>query len=693
MTCCMFRVPMILALFFSAAVAAGAEEPRLSKNAPAPVNGGWSLVLLPDTQLYSRDHPATFSAQTEWIVRHRRDYNVQFVLHLGDIVQDNNDRQWKISRGAMAVLEGHVPYALCVGNHDMGPGGNAATRDTLFSKYFPVAEAVQSSTFGGVYDKEPLKMDNSFHLFQAGGRKWLVLCLEFGPRHDVVAWADSVVRRHPDCWVILITHAYLRGEDGQRFDRHSKRPQSAPPHLYGVARHPAGLNDGEELWRKLVSSHRNFQLVASGHVCYSHLLSSKGAAGNTVHQMLCNYQQAPGGGAGYLRLLQFLPDGTTVRATDYSPTLDRVSTQRMGRFEITLDLSSDGASDVAQASPEEPQQLVLYQSGQDGYHTYRIPGLVVTTEDTLLAFCEGRKSSPRDYGKIDLLLKRSTDGGTTWSPQQIVYEEGGNAPITIGNPCPVVDRDTGTIWLPFCRDNRDVLITHSTDDGKTWARPVDITRDVKDPAWGWYATGPGHGIQLRHRKHRGRLVVPCDCHVKEGPENGEKRRHSFIIYSDDGGQSWQRGQTTDVGMNECEVVERADGTLLLSMRNYLGKNRRAFATSDDGGVTWSKPEHHGQVYCPTCQSSIQRYSLSPTNVILYSGPSGPGRFQLAIRASRDEGKSWPIQRTLHHGPSAYSELAVLSNGNILCLYEGGKKHPREWIRCARFSLDWVTADH
>ena len=328
---------MILAVSLGAVTAARAADGPPGKNAPPPIEGGWTLVLMPDTQLYSRDYPATFLAQTDWIARHAGHYNVKFVLHMGDIVENNNDRQWRIARGAMAVLDSRVPYALCVGNHDMGPRGKATTRDTLLSKYFPVGEALQEKTFGGVYDKEPLKLDNCFHLFEAGGRKWLILSLEFGPRHDVVAWANGVVERHPDRSVFLITHAYLRREDGQRFDRRSKKPQHAPPSAYEIAQHPAGLNDGEELWQKLVSKHRNFAFVASGHVCYSHLLSSKGAAGNTVHQMLCDYQDAPNGGDGFLRLLQFAPDGKTVRATDYSPTLDRVSEQPKGRFEFALD--------------------------------------------------------------------------------------------------------------------------------------------------------------------------------------------------------------------------------------------------------------------------------------------------------------------------------------------------------------------
>ena len=150
-----------------------------------------------------------------------------------------------------------------------------------------------------------------------------------------------------------------------------------------------------------------------------------------------------------------------------------------------------GPPPETQVSPPGPSQADLFVSGKDGYHTYRIPALIVTRQGSLLAFCEGRKNNRRDHGDIDLLVKRSTDGGRTWSDQQIVYEEGGTEEITIGNACPVVDRETGTIWLPFCRDNRDVLVTKSIDDGVSWSEPVDITADVKNPEWSWVATGPG----------------------------------------------------------------------------------------------------------------------------------------------------------------------------------------------------------
>src|SRR5262249_43969158 len=140
---------------------------------------------------------------------------------------------------------------------------------------------------------------------------------------------------------------------------------------------------------------------------------------------------------------------------------------------------------------DAPARTDLFVSGKEGYPTFRIPSLLVTPKGTLLAFCEGRKTGRDDHGDIDLVMKRSPDGGKTWGPLTLVHEEGGTAKITIGNPCPVVDRPSGVVWLTFTRNNDDVFVTTSRDDGKSWSKPEKITAQVKKPGWTWYATGPG----------------------------------------------------------------------------------------------------------------------------------------------------------------------------------------------------------
>jgi sialidase-1 len=353
------------------------------------------------------------------------------------------------------------------------------------------------------------------------------------------------------------------------------------------------------------------------------------------------------------------------------------------------------------AGAEEPFRTDVFVSGEGGYHTYRIPALTVTPRNTLLAFCEGRKTSRADHGDLDLLLRRSKNNGETWEPVQLIYEEGGDAAITIGNPCPVVDRDTGRIWLPFCRDNDDVLITFSDDDGVSWAEPRVITRDVKDPAWDWYATGPGVGIQLRHGAHAGRLVIPCD-HSQQ--IDGQRIKYSHAMFSDDHGQTWQLGGTIDRHTDECQVVELDDGRLMMNIRNYWGRDgkqpqkdkMRAMALSEDGGQTWGALQFDARLVEPICQAGFLKY-VSPnqttSKVYLFSNPaSATTRHQLTVRMSRDEAASWPVARLLHPGPSAYSCLTVLHDGSIGCLYEGGEQQAYEKLIFARFTVDWLNSD-
>ncbi|MCI0456050.1 MAG: glycoside hydrolase [Gemmataceae bacterium] len=343
------------------------------------------------------------------------------------------------------------------------------------------------------------------------------------------------------------------------------------------------------------------------------------------------------------------------------------------------------------------EEVDVFISGKEGYHTFRIPAVIVSAKKTVLAFCEGRKDSTRDWGNIDVVLRRSLDGGKTWQPMQLVANFG---PDTVGNPCPVVDRATGTIWLPLTKNlgnetekvirdgtskgGRTVWITKSTDDGATWAKPVEITKSVRRDNWTWYATGPGCGIQL----NSGRLVIPCDHNLL-----GSRARHSHVIHSDDGGKTWQIGGVLGENTNECQVVERADGSLLLNMRSYHGKNRRAIATSKDGGLTWSEVTLDQALIEPVCQASLLRYTLAKgggKNRLLFSNPASTKREKMTVRLSYDEGSSWPVAKLLHEGPSAYSALVVLPDRTIGCLYERGRKSAYEKITFARFTLGWLT---
>lgn len=349
----------------------------------------------------------------------------------------------------------------------------------------------------------------------------------------------------------------------------------------------------------------------------------------------------------------------------------------------------------------------LWTSGQGGYDTYRIPALVQTTNGTLLAFCEGRKGGASDTGNIDLLLRRSTDGGKTWSPSEVVWDDEGN---TCGNPCPVIDQKTGAILLlsthnlgidhereiiaQTSKGTRAVWLLKSTDDGKSWSTPEEITKDTKKPDWTWYATGPGAGIQIQHGPHKGRLVIPCD-HI----EADTKHYYSHVIYSDDGGQTWQLGGSTpEHQVNECEVVELAEpqGRLMLNMRNYDRSNRtRQTALSDDGGATWHSQKHDTVLIEPICQASIRRLSwpgAGQGGAILFSNPaSQKGREKMTVRVSGDDAKTWPHSKLINEGFSAYSSLERIDNETAGLLYEGAvgeKGYGR--ITFVRLGLGWLT---
>lgn len=344
------------------------------------------------------------------------------------------------------------------------------------------------------------------------------------------------------------------------------------------------------------------------------------------------------------------------------------------------------------------EQVDVFVSGQDGYHTYRIPAVIKAANGTLLAFCEGRKTGGGDSGNIDLLLKRSSDGGRSWSAVQVLWDDAEN---TCGNPCPVLDESTGTLWLLLTHNlgvdrerdirartskgTRTVWVAHSKDHGATWTKPVEITSTTKDPAWTWYATGPGVGIQIKHGPHQGRLVIPCD-HNYDDAETKEHLSGSHAIYSDDHGKTWKLGGLIRPKVNECQVAELFDrrGTLLMNMRSNHGRNVRAHSTSTDGGVTWTSPVDAEPLIEPVCQGSLIRHE--PGKLLLFSNPAAKTRIQLTVRSSADDGKTWREIAVLHPGPSAYSNLISLHADEAGCLYERGEKRAYEKITFARFGV-------
>ena len=341
------------------------------------------------------------------------------------------------------------------------------------------------------------------------------------------------------------------------------------------------------------------------------------------------------------------------------------------------------------ASSQAPDPLPIrdvFVAGDSIYDTFRIPAIVTTNDGTLLAFCEARRNDRSDNGDIDIVLKRSSDMGRTWSDLQVIWDDGTN---TSGNPCPVVDRETGRIWLPMTWNlgsdherkimdgksafPRRVYIASSGDDGRTWSKPIEISDSTRQDHWRWYATGPGNGIQIERGPHRGRLVVPAN-HSDHDRGEGVHPYRSHVFYSDDHGQTWKLGGILDAGTNESTIVELEDGSILDNMRSYHGKNRRAIATSSNGGETWSETKLDDALIEPVCQANMIRANFSDPETgtpgrILFSNPASVKRERLTVRLSLDDGATWPHAKVIYPGSAAYSCMTMLPDGDVGLLFE------------------------
>ena len=294
----------------------------------------FTLVILPDTQTYIEEYPEIFNSQTSWIAKNAKDF--AFVLHQGDITDDNNDQQWKIVADGFSLMDGKVPYTFVPGNHDTGEGGHTMDRNTdLMNKFLPYSKYSKQRSFGGAFI--PGEMANTWHTFKAGGYNWLILSLEFGPRDKVLDWAASIIEKHSKHKIIINTHAYLYSDNtrmGQKKD-HKWRPQE-----YGVGKNvgPDAVNDGDQMWEKLIKKYPNIMFVFCGHVCNdgTGTLVSEGVHGNKVYQMLANYQGGvegtEKGGNGFLRLIKIDPENSRISVKTYSPYIDKYKTESDQQF-------------------------------------------------------------------------------------------------------------------------------------------------------------------------------------------------------------------------------------------------------------------------------------------------------------------------------------------------------------------------
>ncbi len=365
---------------------------------------------------------------------------------------------------------------------------------------------------------------------------------------------------------------------------------------------------------------------------------------------------------------------------------------------------------------------VLFTEGADGFTLYRIPGIVVTANGTALAYCEARKFTNADRGEIEIHMRRSTDGGLTWSrARQIAHmgprqprnphlpkdkmgkNMGGPDEQTVNNAVAIAATD-GRVHMVYCIEYQQAFHMVSQDDGLTWSKPVEITPALDgfrpEIDWQAIASGPGHALEMQS----GRLVVPFWMATYDS--DAPLRKAVGVIFSDDKGDTWQTGEIAIPQGGEPNIAQLADGRVFITSRNTHPSNRRLVSWSDDGVTDWTEPMLIEDLPEPGCMAGMVSFpGVLPGQEIflLYSHPdttkrAHKDRINVSIRASFDGGLTWPVRKLLEDGPSAYSDLAVLPDGTILCLYESGgvdppKQYKRKWaysyIKVARFNLSWL----
>lgn len=355
------------------------------------------------------------------------------------------------------------------------------------------------------------------------------------------------------------------------------------------------------------------------------------------------------------------------------------------------------------ADPPGRQRLgvALRKAGDDGVPVYRIPGLVTTNDGTLIAVYDLRRQGWRDLpGNIDVGMSRSTDGGQTWEPMQVIMDFGEDPDYAfdgVGDPAILVDRESGTIWVAATwhhgplgwngsqpgfdpEQTGQLVLTRSDDDGLTWSAPINITRQVKEEEWAFLLQGPGRGITMQD----GTLVFPAQYQLS--PAKGREPR-STVLWSRDHGRTWNLGAEALGDTTEAAVVELAAGQLMLNMRDNRGSGgagARAVAVSSDLGKTWQMHPTSGEALEePVCMASLihvgRELSGRADGHLLFSNPAvdAPPRRSLSVRWSLDSGLSWPEEQTLllDAGSSAgYSCLTMIDAETVGIVYECSRAH-------------------
>jgi hypothetical protein len=307
--------------------------PTSAVESPPFEAGTTTLAVLPDTQYYASCASRYFRDQVGWVAAEKTRRNVALAVTLGDLTDHNTPEEWRFIRDGLRPVENALPFVLVTGNHDHGRGGTTLDRSSLLQRIFPQAPGAAHTALAE--SLKPGDIENAYYRVRLARVTLGVLALEWSPRAATVAWANGVLERYPSDRAVIVTHAYLY-DDGTRYDWQTKgKLQEWNPLAYGTGKGvpekrarpeplaPDAAYDGEMLWRDLASRHAGVFLVLSGHVlgAGTGVLTSRGEHGNLVQQVLVNFQMLKDGGLGYLRLLELLPDGKTLRMKTFSPTL------------------------------------------------------------------------------------------------------------------------------------------------------------------------------------------------------------------------------------------------------------------------------------------------------------------------------------------------------------------------------------
>jgi sialidase-1 len=351
------------------------------------------------------------------------------------------------------------------------------------------------------------------------------------------------------------------------------------------------------------------------------------------------------------------------------------------------------------------QTYSVFTSGKEGHKSYRIPAIIALPSGELLAFAEGRVNNSGDFGDINIVLKKSKDGGKRWSELQVLVNYDS---LQAGNPAPVVDmldpeHPQGVVYLFYNTGNnheadvrkgkglREVWYIKSHDKGSSWSAPVNITVQTHRPMqpqvnpayafiedWRAYANTPGHAFQFQKGKFKGRIFVAAN-HSAGPPQTQGRDYQAHGFYSDDHGKTFRLAATLDIpGSNECMGAELSGDRMMMTVRNQRGDIRkRILAYSDNGGASWDTAYFDSTLTDPVCQGSILTLGYKKGNAIVAvcNPADSKRRDNLTVRISYDEGKSWDKNIVIDRSAdaardwTAYSDLVLVGKKNIGVLYE------------------------